>query len=98
MSLYQGYLACYDIQDNKNRKKLFEILKDHGLMPLQESVFWGEITRAEHHAILRSTEELLNSDTDKFFMLPFLLTEQILQKGIGYQNIQLRKPDGFVNL
>lgn len=41
------YLICYDIEDNKNRTKLFERLKDFGLLAVQKSVFYGELSKAE---------------------------------------------------
>lgn len=45
------YLICYDIEDNKNRTKLFERLKDFGLLAVQKSVFYGELSKAEKLAI-----------------------------------------------
>lgn len=45
------YLICYDIEDNKNRTKLFEKLKDFGLLAVQKSVFYGELSKAEKLAI-----------------------------------------------
>ena len=37
---YVRYLVCYDIVDNKKRKKFADFLKDLGLIPLQKSVFY----------------------------------------------------------
>ncbi|ARR00217.1 CRISPR-associated endonuclease Cas2 [Campylobacter porcelli] len=45
------YLICYDIEDNKNRTKLFERLKDFNLLPVQKSVFYGELSKADKIAI-----------------------------------------------
>ena len=41
------YLIAYDIEDNKNRSKVFEMLKDFGLRAVQKSVFFGELSNAE---------------------------------------------------
>ncbi|MCT7468282.1 CRISPR-associated endonuclease Cas2 [Aliarcobacter cryaerophilus] len=40
MAIFYEVLVSYDIEDNKNRKKLFEVLKDMGLNSIQKSVFW----------------------------------------------------------
>lgn len=45
------YFISYDIEDNKSRTKLFERLKDFGLKPIQKSLFYGELSRAEKVAI-----------------------------------------------
>ncbi len=39
MAIFYEVLVSYDIEDNKNRKKLFEELKDMGLNSIQKSVF-----------------------------------------------------------
>ena len=41
------YLIAYDIENTKNRTKLFEKLKDFGLKPVQKSLFYGELSNAE---------------------------------------------------
>lgn len=41
------YLIGYDIENTKNRTKLFEKLKDFGLKPVQKSLFYGELSNAE---------------------------------------------------
>ena len=39
MAIFYEVLVTYDIEDNKNRKKLFDKLKDMGLNSIQKSVF-----------------------------------------------------------
>ena len=67
MSIYKYYLVCYDVADNKTRKRLFEYLKDLGLVSLQNSVFWGQLTRAEIAALRREAQKQLDPMTDKIF-------------------------------
>lgn len=45
------YLVDYDIENTKNRTKLFEKLKDFGLKPVQKSLFYGELSNAEKLSI-----------------------------------------------
>ncbi|MCR4941890.1 MAG: CRISPR-associated endonuclease Cas2 [Campylobacter sp.] len=45
------FLVCYDIENSKNRTKLFERLKDFGLFAVQKSVFYGELSHADKVAI-----------------------------------------------
>ncbi|VVM27565.1 hypothetical protein BSPWISOXPB_10537 [uncultured Gammaproteobacteria bacterium] len=39
--LHNEVMVAYDIEDSKNRTKLFKKLKDISLKPIQKSVFWG---------------------------------------------------------
>jgi CRISPR-associated protein Cas2 len=65
MKLRSEYLLCYDVTDTKKRSKLFERLKDFGLFPVQRSVFWGSINRAEKRAVERLIGETIDPETDR---------------------------------
>ncbi len=67
--LRKEYLICYDIEDNKVRKKMYTLLLDLGLNNIQKSVFWGFLTRAECNSIYLDAEENLY-ESDKFLMMP----------------------------
>jgi len=95
MALYHKYLVCYDIECNKARKKFFDELKGLGLMPLQKSVFWGQLNRAEYSALQRMAREKLNPEKDKCFWLPTSLTEADLKKAVGYQVLKVIDADGY---
>lgn len=58
--LYVKYLVCYDIVDNKRRKKFIDALEDLGLIRIQYSVFYGDLKPAEAKALVRSASTLLN--------------------------------------
>lgn len=72
--LHRQVLVCYDVASTKARSKLFDALKCAGLKPLQESVFWGWLRRAEERQVGREFEALLDPATDKAFLIPVSLT------------------------
>jgi len=47
------YLISYDVENNKIRTQIFRELGKYGLKPVQKSVFWGYLTRAELESIKR---------------------------------------------
>ena len=65
--LRQEYLISYDVEDNKIRRHIFNELGKHGLKPVQKSVFWGYLTRAEVEAIKRYLHTSLGK-ADKVFV------------------------------
>ena len=82
--LYKEILVCYDIQDNKKRKKLYEALKDIGLNSIQKSVFWGHANEAEKKAVRREISRYLDHRTDKAFVVDVNLRDKIQTQGFGY--------------
>lgn len=62
--LRREYIIAYDISNTKVRNKLFERLKDHGLNPIQKSIFWGTLNNAEKRSIERISKEILNEDEE----------------------------------
>ncbi len=61
-SLRQEYLICYDIENNKARKKVYDELVKNGLKAVQKSVFWGYLTKAELNSIKRFIFSLVSKD------------------------------------
>lgn len=93
-SLRYEVLVSYDIENNKQRKKIFEQLKDIGLEPIQKSVFWGFLNKAEERAVYRLFAEL-NDGTDKAFLVRAKLGEVIGKYGLGYQAHDFKSPESF---
>lgn len=93
MAIYNTYLVCYDVADNKRRKKLFDFLKDIGLEGLQESVFYGYLKKPEEKSLQRFLDETLKKGEDKCLIIQCLLDEKVLLKSFGYRHWNLRKPD-----
>ncbi|HRF56138.1 MAG TPA: CRISPR-associated endonuclease Cas2 [Campylobacterales bacterium] len=83
MRLFFEIIVTYDIEDNKNRKKLFEELKDMGLAPIQKSVFWGHLKVAEIK-ILPNLFDKYCKNGDKAFFVKAELSGEILKNGFGY--------------
>lgn len=69
-------LAAYDVSDNKARKELTDRLKDLGLVPIQKSVMWGYLSKAEQSAAMRVFEELIEKN-DRAFLIRANLTDQL---------------------
>ncbi|WED21079.1 CRISPR-associated endonuclease Cas2 [Vibrio sp. JC009] len=87
-------LVAYDVEDNKQRKKLFEQLKDIGLDPIQKSVFWGFVNRAEERAVYRLFSKL-DKESDKAFLVRAKLGDIIARYGFGYKAEEFKRPERF---
>ncbi len=84
MALFYEVLVSYDIEDNKNRKKLFEALKDMGLASVQKSVFWGHLKLAEIKMLPHLFKSYC-SNGDKAFFVRANLSKEILKNSFGYE-------------
>lgn len=93
-SLYVRYLVCYDIADNKKRKRFSDQLKDLGLIPIQKSVFYGDLRPPEVRFLSRIIFELLDSKEDKCLWFPCHLSIDRIRNCLGLQNFQYDQPDG----
>jgi CRISPR-associated endonuclease Cas2 len=87
--MYVEILICYDIGDNKRRRKFVEELKDAGLQNIQESVFWGRVLNAEVRALLRVMSTLLQKGEDKAFLIYVNLAQQIKNNSFGYLSFEI---------
>lgn len=83
MAIYYEVLVSYDIEDNKNRKKLFDVLKDMSLVSIQKSVFWGHIKVAEIKMLPHLFAKYCK-DGDKAFFVKAKLSTEILKNSFGY--------------
>lgn len=52
------HVFCYDVSDNKRRRRIAKILEDHASR-VQYSVFEGRLTRARVVRIVKEVEDLL---------------------------------------
>lgn len=95
MGMYTKYLVCYDVSDNKRRRKLFEALKNLGLVAMQESVFYGDLKNADINSLRRTVMSLLKEDEDKCFWFPCFLKVQDIKNCFGYKNWTYTEPDGY---
>lgn len=95
MGLYVKYLVCYDIPDDKTRKVLSDSLKDMGLIPLQKSVFYGDLKPVEAASLSRFVKEHLDAEIDKCFWFPCHLDVERMRHCVGYEDFSYEEPDGF---
>lgn len=68
-----------------------EALRDLGLIGIQKSVFWGYATMADRKAIQNLFVTMLDSETDKAFLIPISLRERIIDSpdGFGYDETSI---------
>lgn len=93
MSSYSKYLICYDVTDNKIRKKLFDGLKDLGLKDIQRSVFYGDMKPAEFGAMKRLVNKLLDKESDHCLWVQCNLSEEAVRECFGYEHFKWVEPD-----
>lgn len=93
MSPYSKYLICYDVADNKTRKKLFDGLKDLGLKDIQRSVFYGDMKPAEFRAMKQMVSSLLDKDSDRCLWVQCTLSEEAVRQCFGYGQFKWVEPD-----
>ena len=94
IKMYSQIIVSYDIEDNKNRKKLFEELKDLGLKPIQKSVFWGYVLVSEKRVIKRLFKKYCNIKRDKAFITNVVLDKD-LENTFGYDKEDFSHPESF---
>ena len=82
--LHREILVCYDVECDKRRSRLFDALKDIGLFPIQQSVFWGDVTAAERKAILNEFQRLLDPESDRALVVDVRLRESAPGNAFGY--------------
>lgn len=87
--LERQVLVCYDVASTRARSKLFDALKGVGLLPLQESVFWGFLRRAEERQIGREFDKLLDPATDRAFLIPVTMSPVHV---LGYADSSFNPP------
>ena len=89
--MYSQVIVSYDIENNKNRTKLYEELKDIGLTPIQKSVFWGYLLVSEKRVVLELLKKYCNKD-DKAFLINTSLN---IENCIGYTEKEFSHPEEF---
>lgn len=92
MAIYKEIVVFYDISDNKKRKKVFDKLKDLGLSPIQESVFWGYVLGSDYKAVLRLIKT--TEDGDKIAVVKSNLGQNYHENSKGLDQIIMEQhPD-----
>ena len=92
--MYVQVLVSYDISDTKKRNKLFEVLKDVGLKPIQKSLFWGYILPSEKRAIKELFKIYCDIKIDKALIINASL-DKVIDDTFGYDAEDFKHPSGF---
>lgn len=92
--MYSQIIVSYDIENNKNRKKLFDELKDIGLTPIQKSVFWGYVLASEKRLIKELFKKYCDKKCDKAFIANVNLDKN-LENSFGYTKDDFQHPENF---
>lgn len=75
-------LIAYDIESNKARTRLFNQLKDVGMVSVQKSVMWGRLLPADIKLAKRILANEIDSATDKAFVMVSKMSENAAFYGI----------------
>jgi len=93
--LFTGTLVCFDISNNRNRTKLCEDLKDLGLERIQESVFYGLLSRPEVKQIKNLLKKYcdIKESTDRAFFLQGVDPLSLEKSSVGYSKDDFNPPE-----
>ena len=62
------YYAVYDITENNARTSTIHVLKNHGFVRIQKSVFCGNISNQQKKDLIETIKPLL-TDQDSFYLM-----------------------------
>lgn len=63
------YIVSYDISNTNNRTKLHKFLKESGLISIQKSVFFGELTIKNKSNLLEGSLKFFNNKKDSLLFI-----------------------------
>lgn len=83
-------MVAYDISDNKNRAKIFRILKEWKLGG-QKSVHECHLTGQQAEELFLQLSEKVNTKTDNLLMIWIEHRRKILTRGLGARTSMFQK-------
>ncbi|RLF22102.1 MAG: CRISPR-associated endonuclease Cas2 [Thermoprotei archaeon] len=85
-------VVVYDISDNETRERIANLLKYHGLIRVQRSVFVGEGGKGKAYDIVRLTRRLIDPETDSLivFVVPKTSIKEALIVGTPLNEVRPR--------
>lgn len=87
------YLICYDIADDRRRRKVVRLLEEFGVR-LHESAFWAHLSPGQHNRLNRRVRPLLNEKLDKLTIYPVCERDGPDIRSTGAQSDHMQAP-GF---
>ena len=91
MAIYFDLVVAYDIDDNRQRKEVYEQLRDLGLTPIQKSVFWGRVLPAEERAV-RDCLRASIAAPNRAIVLKGSFAQQLRDHSCGYDHCAWETP------
>lgn len=64
-----AYYAFYDISSNDIRNDVIRILKDIGLLRIQESVFCGTLSSQQKKDLIENVKKVMTDKEDSFLLI-----------------------------
>lgn len=89
------YIVSYDISNNNNRSSLNKFLKESGLLPIQKSVFFGELSPKGRERLIKESKNFFNNKKDSllFINLSFEDFSNFKRFGINKDLNELKKEE-----
>lgn len=63
------YIVSYDISNSNNRTELNKFLKECGLLPIQKSVFFGELSPKGKESLIKESKKFFNNKKDSLLFI-----------------------------
>ena len=63
------YVVSYDISNSNNRTGLNKFLKECGLLPIQKSVFFGELSLKGKESLIKESKKFFNNRKDSLLFI-----------------------------
>jgi len=75
-------LVSYDIVEDKIRRKVFEACKDYGLINVQYSLFFGDLTHNRREELFQRLRKIIGREEGKVLICPVCDKDMRLSKAI----------------
>ncbi|MDX8337288.1 CRISPR-associated endonuclease Cas2 [Candidatus Cetobacterium colombiensis] len=77
------YIVSYDISNNNNRVGLNKFLKESGLLPIQKSVFFGELSPKGKETLIKESKNFFNNKKDSLLFISLCSDDFLSFKRVG---------------
>ena len=63
------YIVSYDISNSNNTTGLSKFLKEQGLIPIQKSIFFGELSPKGKESLVKESKKFFNNKKDSLLFI-----------------------------
>ncbi|MBC2849907.1 CRISPR-associated endonuclease Cas2 [Cetobacterium sp. 8H] len=78
------YIVSYDISNNNHRTGLNKFLKENGLLPIQKSVFFGELSPQGKQSLIKNSKIFFNNKKDSLLFIGLCSDDFSNFKRVGF--------------